>query len=419
MRPLLALFFYLLWHSSASSQINPDDTSIYSTIYQVNGSDYEMYLIRINTDIGLGIQLSGAPVANGFNPQHGATIDPFKNIFYFSDGGNLVSVDIATGNLIGSVPLNNDTYEDFSQMHFNYADSTIYALNYISYPENETRLAKIDPVSGAVSDINTLPTGIIPFVSDFAIDASLNKAYLCGSALTIIDSIYTVDLLTGSVVDRQALSFDGVFNDGYNNNKYVKNLAFDIVQKKLYGIYRNESPASSNIAVIDVAAGNATTLTDKFSDHFSNGAQSTDIDPVKGIIYRQVDPTILNQFSSITGIELSSDDVMLPLGAGFYNFNVLYPYYLSQFVSVPNHGFVSSTPHLFSTLVRDQILIRGLQSATTIMNLYDESGRLILTKTTIYPSSTIDISSLADGFYIIQVGSGDTFHHFRFVKETN
>ncbi len=404
------------------AQINPADTSLYCTVYQIDGSNYDMYLCKIDYGTGLCSKISTLPVATSLYTQHGATIDPFKNIFYFTDGTHLISVDIVTGNLLNSITLINGDYEDFIEMHFNYGDSTIYALNNITFPVSEYRIAKIDPATGLVTDVNTTPTGLKSNVNAYTIDAINKRVYLSGTSTSPDDSLFIMDLATGLIEARMPISFDGVYNNGNYIYNVFNNFCFDNLHNKLYGGYRNEGVSTNEmIAEINTNTAAATAfVASSFSDLISNAFQAADIDPLKGIFFKQSHPTELVQLDCISGNPIADNIVILPFNQGAYNFNVIYPYYLSSVVGEETISKSLPRTELFPNPSSDFIQLKsGLSTGTKFeISILDILGRTIKHEnlTAENDGSPISIEKLSSGIYFLRVNADGKNQTLRFCK---
>ena len=190
-----------------------------------------MYLASVNPSTGIITQISPNSIGQGF-AYAGSAIDPYEMVYYYSNGSQLVGLDLYSGLIYSSPTIvfpNGET--GFTNFVFSCADSSLYGLAsklYYSYVYdasiNQTvqvldsataRLAKINPQTGLVTIISptSLSSSSYSLNGGAAIDpVSMTYYYNTGG------NFVGVSLITGLETSNPGFTFEeGTYFDMVRN----------------------------------------------------------------------------------------------------------------------------------------------------------------------------------------------------------
>ena len=166
-----------------------------------------MYLATIDANTGTITEISPTSIGQSF-AYSGSAIDPHEMVFYYSNGSQLVGLDMYTGGIFSNPTLtfpNGGQY--FDNFTYSCADTTLYGL----VRGNTTiHLGKINALTGEVTIISTQAIGVTSFsVNGSATIDPVNMIYyfISGSGTGL--TIYGVSLQTGLVVSQGTISNTG------------------------------------------------------------------------------------------------------------------------------------------------------------------------------------------------------------------
>ena len=185
-----------------------------------------MYLATIDANTGTINEISPNSIGQGFS-YSGSAIDPHQMVFYYSNGAQLVGLDMYTGGIFSNPTLsfpNGGQY--FDNFTYNCSDTSLYGLvrtNYYSqvydpqtmitsqvFDSANVHLGKVNAMTGAVTKISTQPIGVMAFsLNGSSTIDPFNMIYyfISGSGSGI--AIYGVSLQTGLLVSQQPISNTG------------------------------------------------------------------------------------------------------------------------------------------------------------------------------------------------------------------
>ncbi len=186
-----------------------------------------MYLATIDELTGTVTEISPSSIGQGF-AYSGSAIDPHQMVFYYSNGSQLVGLDMYNGSMYSNPTLTfPNGGQHFDNFTYSCSDTTMYGLvrtNYYSsvlnpltgittqvFDSAAVHLGKVEAMSGAVTKIGTQSIG----VNSFSVNGSstidpVNLIYyfISGSSSGGL-SIYGVSLTTGLVVSQGTISNAG------------------------------------------------------------------------------------------------------------------------------------------------------------------------------------------------------------------
>ncbi len=190
---------------------------------QVTGA---MYLATINEITGTITEISPTSIGQSF-AYSGSAIDPHQMVFYYSNGSQLVGLDMYNGSIFSNPTLTfPNGGQNFDNFTYSCADTTMYGLvrsNYYTAVYNPVtgmtmqvfdsaavHLGKVNAMTGEVTKIGSQSIG----VSSFSVNGSstidpINLIYyfISGSGTGL--TIYGVSLQTGLVVSQGTISNTG------------------------------------------------------------------------------------------------------------------------------------------------------------------------------------------------------------------
>jgi hypothetical protein len=130
---------------------NASDSMIYGLARKF--SPPAIYLASIHPSTGVISLISSSSLSNGY-VMSGSALDPFtKTYYYINENNHIIGIDLISGNIKSSAPVTNVNGDYFDEIEFNASDKTIYGLARKTGPA-EVRLAKINPSTGAVTNIS-------------------------------------------------------------------------------------------------------------------------------------------------------------------------------------------------------------------------------------------------------------------------
>lgn len=185
-----------------------------------NGGN-EVYLSKINPQTGIVTPISQNPITDVIALNGGFTIDLNNQWFQFVSNGQLLSVDISTGQVIHSPTIDTSQVAFFDNIIFNAADGNLYGLGRNPSPP-EILLGQIDPITGNVTLISqqSISTGFT--LSGAAIDPFAEVYYFQG-----LSEFIGVDLNTGDISSTTPFDFsqsNGDYFDYYYFSGKVSSL---------------------------------------------------------------------------------------------------------------------------------------------------------------------------------------------------
>jgi hypothetical protein len=239
---------------------------------QVTGA---MYLATINEITGTITEISPSSIGQSF-AYSGSAIDPHQMVFYYSNGSQLVGLDMYNGSIYSNPTLTfPNGGQNFDNFTYSCADTTMYGLvrtNYYSsvfnpitgtttqvFDSAAVHLGKVNAMTGAVTKISTQSIG----VNSFSVNGSstidpVNMIYyfISGSGTGL--TIYGVSLTTGLVVSQGTINNAGA-------------LYFDLmrIQSDCYESRPTRLEPSANIQETFTSTNNVTVFPNPFTDQIA------------------------------------------------------------------------------------------------------------------------------------------------------
>lgn len=166
-----------------------------------NNNPAGIYLATVDPATGVVSNISSTSVAASINLT-GAALDPYNSQYYFIDQSDIKTIDLTSGVLLNSVPVNNPLLNSyFDNFRFNNSDTTLYGLarrnvydsltmSYIG----EMYLATINTITGIVTEISPASIGQGFALAGSAIDP-YQKVYYYSTG----DNLVGLDMYNGAI----------------------------------------------------------------------------------------------------------------------------------------------------------------------------------------------------------------------------
>jgi hypothetical protein len=186
------------------------------------------------TDPAVGfVSNSGTSTYNQAINLTGAALNPYDNTYIFLGGYGINTFDIATGNIINQVAMNNPLgFSYFDNFRFNNADSSMYGLSRRDYFDPITNsmqpgvfLAKANTLTGLLTEIS--PVAVAP---GFSYSGSAIDPYQMVYYFALGNNLIGLDLYNGSVYSNVSMSITDGFAFG--------NFTYSCADTGLYGLVR-------------------------------------------------------------------------------------------------------------------------------------------------------------------------------------
>lgn len=257
------------------------------TVYGLEFTSSQLRLASANPITGAVQVISQAPTSSDQFGSGNSDIDPVNNVYYYVRAGQIITVDLLTGNVVHNPAITCSTHnfsfvQPISNIAYNWADGTIYGLLHYN---SQLWFAKVDPASGVMTVLSNGPVSPDQYASGVADIDPVNGRYFYVRA----NSIYTIDIATATATSFPALS------DPFNATGPITNIAYDWLTDVLYGlnyvgaVWNNNTntltPGMLRLASVDILTGHVTILSQSVlsQDQFESGV--SDIDPAGGVYY--------------------------------------------------------------------------------------------------------------------------------------
>jgi hypothetical protein len=221
-------------------RFNNSDSTIYGlarrNFYDAeqNFTTAEMFLAKLNSETGEIQQVSQNSIGQGF-AYTGSAIDPFQMVYYFSKGDEIVGLDMYSGEIYSSFPIDFAQGKMFDNFTYSCADTALYGLirqNFYTtvfdslnpgwgtqtLDSTSIKLGRIKTNTGIIEEISvtSLEAGGYSINASSAIDPNTMTYYFSTG-----NNIIGVSMVTGEMIHNNPLNFeDGSFFDlmrSFNN----------------------------------------------------------------------------------------------------------------------------------------------------------------------------------------------------------
>ncbi len=421
---VIYFFFFLLFHTGIYAQIN-------NNVYGLARDPNNLYLATINPATGVATNVSTQSVGLMMSIG-GAALNPYTSTFHYFGYNTIESIDLVTGNVTNSAPLNHPLgqfYFDFP--HFNNSDSLIYGLarRYIAATNTgEVYLSNIDPATGTISllSANSIASGILINAGSVLDPYQMIYYYSTGNTLM------GVDMYNGAVYSNPTTSFaQGIYFD---------NMVFNCADSMIYGLVRQNfydttylsfdstmfsldlDSASLLLGTINPTTGAITTIsTNSLGSGFSLNASAT-INPNTQVYYFQGE-------NGLVGVDIASGNMVSQQTVSNTNglyFDLMRHYQncmgakkarfpsVSTSISSPNATF---SYNLYPNPGENTLNVSS--SAEIIrVEITDITGKNVYQNTYNRQEISVDVNGLLKGIYIVKIyDKNGTFGVRKWIKE--
>jgi len=184
----------------------------------------------------------------------GAALNPYSNSFIFIGSNNINTLNLATGILSNSVPLNNPIAASyFDNFRFNNADSTMYGLARRNVYDPATMsyvgqvfLAKANTQTGLITQISPISVGFGFALAGSAIDPYQMVYYYSTGARLV-----GLDIYDGSIFSSVPIQI----TDGINFDNFTYSCAdtalYGLIRQNYFSYQKNPIDSLNPIQVLD------------------------------------------------------------------------------------------------------------------------------------------------------------------------
>lgn len=377
------LLFLVFITSNSLAQDANNIIGLYAEVVDDNGNappDYDMWLSSINTQTGDINQISSQGFGNTIS-NFTSTVDPINNVFYYTNGNNIIAINEQNGDFISSTPMQLQDNYYFQQFVFNEVDLEIYGLERTPLNGGEVFLSKVDPATGVITRLSDNSISNVICNLDMALDP-VNDVYY----FTDCDDLIAVDINTGDLISNTPITV----NDADN----FFNFKFNVTDGMIYGISSKIDTSESFLAKLDPQTGQVNNISQQSIASNVSFAEHA-IDPLNEIFYIKT----INELRGInmqTGTIVSSPQINLNNG---HSFNLIY--FRNSKIQLSSQDFSSVDIDIFPVPAENQIRISTSHSFDTF-EIYDMAGKQI-TKDSFSPN--INIEYLNQGVYFLKLRS--------------
>jgi len=296
----IAILTFLL--QTIKSNAQPD--LIYGLAKKISGVK-EIYLSTVDPYSGNVTIISNPYITNHLSISSGAAFDNVNNVYYYYSSDpvtfnlNLTAVDLTSGNLLSSTPLNLPTGFYFDLIQFNCNDTCLYGI-YRNSLTSQLKLGKLNINTGVFTILssNSITSGI---TSDYTYDKTNNTFFFI-----VNNDIKSFDMINGNLINSLSLNFPA--------GEYFENIEFNCNDSAMYGTYRDSS--GLKFAKVNLATGALTIFSQSaFTNSFSMGGGHF-FDDVELKYYFNSGSQIF-MFDIITGILINSPSLSFSLPGTF------------------------------------------------------------------------------------------------------
>lgn len=421
----LVTILFILIPNLASAQLD-------STMYGISRNATGIKFAKVNPATGVVTDISTSDIATGYSLS-GSCLNPYANTYTFFGGTVLNTVDISTGISISTPTITTPPGTQYFQFpFFNNSDSTIYGLSRGSQYDSTLMtyvgvlyLSTINTSTGVVSAISTSSIGqAINMNLGYTVDP-YNKIYYFSDGSNKIKGI---DMYTGTIYSNTTLS------------KQVSNIVYNCIDNNMYGMVSTLfydtildpdsllppmivlDSAALQLARIDITTGNITILTSgSVGASYTLNAGVT-IDPINNLYYYQGSGRLIG-ISMTTGNIVNNSIINNISGAPYFDLmrhyqNCYYAETRRTNTTSINTATNSNAFMIAPNPASDNISLIS-ENTTQIESIYimDMMGKIVANKSDL-ASTTIDISNLSTGHYILNILTKDgAIARQKFIKE--
>ena len=428
MKKILTLLCGILTVANSFAQLNTNYglirknyyTSVFNPIDSTYFNQFDSCTTRLGTiDAATGIvNNSGTWVYSGGFNLTGAALNPYDNTYIFIGMDGIKTLDLASGSLLSTAPLNNPIAASyFDNFYFNNSDSTMYGLaRRFLNGTGEIYLAKANTTTGLITQISPSSVAQGYTLAGGAIDPFQMVYYFITG-----DNLVGLDLYNGAVYSNVQLSFQSGFAFGNFTYSCADTSLYGLVRQNYFSYYPDPFSPGDSIMVLDssdIKLGKvdpATGIVTNVSPYgiltggYSLNASAV-IDPSTLTYYFSNGPSIIG-VSLVTGLITSNSGYQFPDGdyfdlmRNFQNCITAHPVRSDPGTVGLNEANDQAKVTIWPNPVADNCYINSTEKINRIELLTIE-GKVLQTLT--YSSAEtikLDLSDLTSGVYILKLAT--------------
>jgi hypothetical protein len=401
-------------------------TTYFDTLLNMNIDILDSTTIRLGSiNVNTGLVTNVGPEYNSAISLASATINPYANQYYISNGYNFLSFDIATGTMVGNAPITGPFQTTaFQNFRFNPSDTIIYGLvpnNFYSMvydsitmttiqvlDSSHIRFASLNPVSGQYSLIGNANLDNMYSLAGNSIDPHQMVYYY-----SAVDTFVGVDLYTGNIYSQVAIQLPA--------NTFFENFTYSCADTSIYGLARQNYISTYYDSILQTTITVIDSTSFRLSKIDPNTGVVTFISPgnlgfggtLNGSCF--IDPVTMTYFfstgSDLVGVSLQTglitSTVSKTFQAGAMYFDMMRSTQNCYGALKIRQNTVTSVPNALSTAtfsvqikpnpVTDNVIFQSNLPIVKI-ELRDLNGTVVMQSKV----ANINISNLASGMYLVK-----------------
>lgn len=254
----------------------------FGEIYGLEFRTSELRLARVEPSDGQVTVLSNNPTSADQFGSGISDVDPIGNRYFYIRFGQIITVDLTTGNVLHSPTVTCPTHsfnvvQPISNIAYSPVDGIIYGVLHYG---SSLWFASIDPATGVMNVLSNGPISADMYQSGVAdIDPNTGRYFYVRNNM-----IYTVDVTSSTVVESHTIQNPNGATSPFTNIAYNW-LTDELFGLEYIGAQWGVAPAEMRLVTVDPYTGAHTILSNAVlsADQFSSGV--SDIDPAKDQYY--------------------------------------------------------------------------------------------------------------------------------------
>lgn len=391
MKKITALLIYLFYTSVIVAQI----PLLSSYVDQLSNGDLEVKIIKWDALTGNIITKQSTPfytflAGSSFYDANVGRYCFRANQDTFS---NFVSYDVNNKTLI---PLQGADYIS-TATEVDMSNGNVYAIA-PDANNNQFYLSEYSFAKGQLNPIVALNDVSVLFMDANCYNSNQGVFYLIANDLMGIKSIFAIDVRNKNVVTKKAIS--GI------DLPLATNLEYDNVNNKLYALYKNYNPVSSQtsmqIAELNATTGNTTLIRD-LPQYTYFGQSSQTFDQKTGnLIFIALDSAYNNHLNIYN---VASDSLLigvLPKDILPYNIEAdNYVFALKKYQSKNENSTLENDPFKVYPNPANNFIQLKSKDRITSFSIFDETGKMVK-RVDNNTNNVVNVANLQPGLYTIR-----------------
>jgi hypothetical protein len=397
------IFLFIIFILISLSSKAQSTTGIFGIHW--DGATY--HFTKLDPTTGVFTHLSPLILSSNGTNNSSATTNLNDEVFYYTNGQEIITFDINTGAFIDSstiFPIATDEY--FLNIRYNVCDSNLYGIiNSTSY--YLAKLAKLNPTTGQMTIISPVNVGFACGGCGTVIDP-LNNIYYFDAGNNLVG----VDLTTGLLVSN-------VTTINQNGGSFG-HLVYDCSNKILFGLTANSATFEKYLSTVDPITGvvvNVSTQNNLNNYYWKPTFGDQTFDPKNGEFYFQSGPHTLVGVDATNGY--ANNVKTLSLGTSqYFECMSYYPQCSCSAILDVGDNSVKNNLLVYPNPVLNNLIIQLPENISEVeVRIFNLLGELEYSSTISKANSDMNVSFLARGIHIIEVRDGENTLRKKIIKQ--